>query len=592
MKNDSLESFFKKLLVSLTSCIRSFTVHNGRIILTSKQRVRVENPLRLAALLLAVLLLFAGCGPSGDTEVASNADLRTSNIDTSDTLFAPDRLLQIDIEMDPAEYDVVRAEGRSYPQIFSGCWTTYPDYSHFKATVSVDGIVYDEVDIRKKGFLGSISAGRPSIKLKFDTYRPGRRLESMDRLTLNNDRQDPSHAHQCIVYDMFRAAGLPAPRCNFARVSVNGQDLGIYTNVESVKKHFLRRNFGNDNDEGNLYEAQVADFGEFLKENFQLKTNEIVNDRSDLDTVVEALRVDDVNLPDALAQFVDLDALVDFWAMEAITGHWDGLSGNANNYLLYHDPSSGLFYYIPWGTDGAMALGHPFRPNSVPLYRYATIPSRLFNIPQYRDRYHQRLLELLDVTWDENALNAEMDRIRDLTGTPEADMASSRGFVAVQEERIRSAVAGDIPQTESTIVDREIVCNDSNITTITGTFNDGQGYFEFVDIDGNQIMVPAFAEAPREDGNEIAMNLIGEDMAGIRLIAVIDIETSDFGSTVTPFAGIATTLFLGEWDGVTFDLVGIAGDGAITFDEPAVLGAPPTMHFSADLWLRIPGVRF
>ena len=44
---------------------------------------------------------------------------------------------------------------------------------------------------------------------------------------------------------MFEKAGLPAPRCNFARVSMNGEDLGIYVHVEPVKKAFLRDNFRN-----------------------------------------------------------------------------------------------------------------------------------------------------------------------------------------------------------------------------------------------------------------------------------------------------------------------------------------------------------
>ena len=114
---------------------------------------------------------------------------------------------------------------------------------------------------------------------------------------------------------------------------MNGQDLGIYSNVESVKKHFLRRNF-DGNDGGNLYEAQVGDFGEHTKESFQLKTNRDVNDRSDLDAVVEALKADDENLPGLLAQRLDMNRFLSFWAMEAISGHCDSATGNANNYLV------------------------------------------------------------------------------------------------------------------------------------------------------------------------------------------------------------------------------------------------------------------
>ena len=550
---------------------------------------------RMSICLIAAALL-AGCGPSGGSSVATNSDLQTpsvsSDVDTSDEMFVSNRVLDIDIQMDAGDYDVMRIEGRSLPKVFSGCWKEYPDYTHFKATVTVDDKVLRDVDIRKKGFLGSISASRPSVKLNFGTHVPGRRLKSLERMTLNNNRQDPSNTHQCITYQLFRDAGLSAPRCNFARVSINGRNLGIYTHVESVKKHFLRRSFGEANDEGNLYEAQVADFGELLKENFQLKTNELMNDRSDLDLVVSALQADDLNLPNLLSDIVDLDAFIDFWAMETITGHWDGAAGNANNYFVYHDPFSGKFHYIPWGTDGAMELGHPFRPNGVPLYRYGRIHSRLYSIPEYRDQYHTRLLELLDEIWDADTLNAEVDRIQLLTDTPEEELASSRQFIDALEERIRSAVAGNIPQTESTIVDEATVCDDSNITSVSGSFIDGNGSFEYVDLAGNLVVVPAWAEAPRQEDGDIVMNLIGEDTGAYRVIGLIDIEESDFGSEEVWFQGVATMMQIGEWDGENWNRIGYVGDGSIVFDEPAVLGEPTTMSFSAELWLRIPGQRF
>ena len=39
------------------------------------------------------------------------------------------------------------------------------------------------------------------------------------------------------------AAGVVAPRCNFATVTVNGQLIGLYVHVESIKKQFVGRHF-------------------------------------------------------------------------------------------------------------------------------------------------------------------------------------------------------------------------------------------------------------------------------------------------------------------------------------------------------------
>ena len=83
-------------------------------------------------------------------------------------------------------------------------------------------------------------------------------MSGLTRFTLNNAKQDPSYVNQCIGYDLFRAAGVPAPRCNFANVTVNGENLGLYVHVESVKKPYLRQYFASD--EGNLYEGTLSDF--------------------------------------------------------------------------------------------------------------------------------------------------------------------------------------------------------------------------------------------------------------------------------------------------------------------------------------------
>jgi spore coat protein H len=543
---------------------------------------------------LAALLLCTGCGAGGGSQVVSNAGLRTANVDTSDALFEPDSLLQVKITMDPAEYEILRQEGRSLPGVFSGCQGDF-EYSHFKATVNVDGEVLEEVDIRKKGFLGSLSAGRPSFKLNFDTFQPGRRLESLERMTLNNNQQDPGNTHQCITYKLFRDAGLPAPRCNFARVSMNGEPLGIYTHVESIKEHFLSRNF--ESDQGNLYEGQfpVADFGEYTKEYFQLKTNEEINDRSDLDTVVNALEADDENLPSLLEQVVDVDEYLSFWAMESITGHWDSATGNANNYFVYNDPASGLFHYIPWGTDGAMQLFHSLAPGTGPLYRYTSIPARLFKLPDYQEKYHQRVLSLLDELWDENALHAEVDRIRDLTGTAEADLAQVRNFIDKHPVRLRDAVAGELEQQERTIVDEPYPCDDSRISAISGSFNKGLGYFEYVDDAGTTITVPAFAAPPEQDagqglpGGGVTMTLVG-NVDGLTRVAFMTIEASEFGPGEIPFHGFVTTVILIEIGGDQgFSVIGLAGEGSITFDEPPAIGEPPTFHFSGELGLTPDG---
>ncbi len=39
-----------------------------------------------------------------------------------------------------------------------------------------------------------------------------------------------------MAYKLFNDAGVQAPRCSFAKVTVNGEYLGLYSNVESIGK--------------------------------------------------------------------------------------------------------------------------------------------------------------------------------------------------------------------------------------------------------------------------------------------------------------------------------------------------------------------
>ena len=77
-------------------------------------------------------------------------------------------------------------------------------------------------------------------------------------------------------------------------------------------KPFLSRGFGDDS--GNLYEGQISDFNTGLIFTFEVETNELENDRSDLESVVTALQADDASLWNALNAVIDMDAFLTYWA--------------------------------------------------------------------------------------------------------------------------------------------------------------------------------------------------------------------------------------------------------------------------------------
>ncbi len=359
-----------------------------------------------------------------DGDADADADSDDGNLppdEWADALFDPDRLIEIVIEMDPEDAEELARQTRTIEDIIGGadCLAEphVSPFTYFPATVTVDGERLEEVGVRKKGFLGSLSETKPALKLDFGEFVPDRELHGLNKLTLNNSVSDPSYVRQCLTYQLFADAGIPAPRCNFAHVVVNGIDLGVYVHLQSVGEDMLGEWF--DEDEGDLWEGAISDFRSDWVGTLELKTNEQSEDRSRLGRVVEAAEASDGAIVDALGEVIDVDQFTTFWAMEVLTAHWDGYAGNTNNFFVYDDPTSGRFQFMPWGTDGAMHRPGDFGMGSSTLVT-SVLPYRLYQIPEMQEAYVDEVIRLLDAVWDTDALVAEIDRMEALVA-PVAD---------------------------------------------------------------------------------------------------------------------------------------------------------------------------
>ncbi len=347
--------------------------------------------------------------------------------------FDPFRVMEVDVSISQENWDVLRRQGRKLLDTFGDDCTAGPPlspYDWFPADITIDGETRTNVGIRKKGFIGSLDSIRPSLKVRISRFVGSQRLYGTDRFTFNNNKQDPAKIKQCLGYQLFAAAGLPAPRCSLAHVRVtteNGtQDLGIYTNVEDMHTPLLSRLFGNSG--GNHYEGSfTADFRPRSLPIIEYKNNEDTNDGSDLRAVAEVLgQASDEELFAALEELIDLDAFYRFWAMEGLIGHWDGYAGNINNYHLYHNLADDKFHFLPWGADDTFGQGNPLRGEGsiAPLVSArGKLARRLYLHPDGAELYKQRLQAYFDSVWNETELLAEIDRMAALIAPVTGDIS-------------------------------------------------------------------------------------------------------------------------------------------------------------------------
>ena len=421
-------------------------------------RVRPTTLRRLLLAVTAVALAatLAGCGEdpaapddAGPPDAGVGPD---AAIDRSAALFPTDRVLEVRITLAAADWNLLRNEPRPSDLSDTTCarQPSAPGYTYVTGSITIDGVTTADVGLRKKGNLGSLSTARPGLRVKASEYVMGQRIAGLEVLTLNNNHQDDSLISQCLGYSLFRRAGVPAPRCAFAHVIVNGEDLGVYSHVETIREEFLARNFADAS--GNLYESG-GDFVVGGTGGFQPKTHERAPDCRDLDAVASALAASPAEVPARVGAVVDLDEAVRFWAMEVITDHWDGFSNNLNNYFIYDDPSTGRLNFIPWGID-ALFGGRERTTRPYSVFACGALPWRLYNVPATRARYLAELRHLLDTVWDGPTIVAEIDRLEGLL-RPLADPGTSggfhdrldrtRAFVTGREAQLRAELAGADP---------------------------------------------------------------------------------------------------------------------------------------------------
>lgn len=390
-------------------------------------------------------------GGSGGSGAAGGSGGSGGVVDVGD-LFDPDRIIEISIDLSATDAVNVEEEERvlltylGTEDCLAAPWSS--PYDFYPATVTVEGVTRENVGVRKHGFMTTTSSKKPSLRIDFKEFVDGQTLGEYERMSLVHSTQDPSLIRTCLAYDLFRKAGLLAPRCNFAHVTFEGEDLGIYANVENINRDFLDEAV--DDDTGTLYQGEYSDFTEGFTGTFEKETNDETPDLPEVDALTAALTVTDAELETSLAPIVVLDEFYAYWAMEVLTNHWDGYTNNANNFFVYDDPDAGGLRMIVSSPDGTFRTENPAPAGpDAPISVFATskLPRRLYLDADTRADYITKLEALLASTWDEAAIGMEIDRMEALlvpiAGTEiEAPIEAVRAFVSGRRAALEAELAG------------------------------------------------------------------------------------------------------------------------------------------------------
>ena len=241
------------------------------------------------------------------------------------------------------------------------------DYKYMPAQVNFDGEIIDSTGVRLKGNSSFWTEGmKKSIKLKFNKYISGQKLDGLKKINLNNNFNDPTLMREKLFLDILQKNDVYAPRCTYSKVYINNVYWGLYTIVDHVDKVFLLSNFNDKS--GNLFKgdkepwltcANLAYHQDAMEYRncYTLETNEEINDWSDLENLIDIINNTPAsNYTNILNSVLNTNSFINAWAANIVFVNVDSYVETGHNYYIYHNPISDKFAWITWDVNESFGL--------------------------------------------------------------------------------------------------------------------------------------------------------------------------------------------------------------------------------------------
>lgn len=311
----------------------------------------------------------------------------------------------------------------------------YPATFLFKKGAKIDTVL--NIGFRLRGNT-SRNSQKKSFKISFNTFVSGREYLGLDKMNLNGEHNDPSILRAKLSWDIFQKIGLIAPRASHIKLYINDEYFGLYLNVEHIDDEFLKDRFGTD--AGNLYKSLYPADLSYISENpddykwipdwadrrvYELKTNTEIDDYSDLSAFISFLEHSSSTIfADEIEHYINVDGVLQWMAVDILTGNWDNYWYNQNNFYLYNNPITNRFEFIPYDYDNTFGidfLGPDWGTRDVnnwgPNGANRPLTNRILEVEEYRKRLNYYIDNLITEVFNEETLFAEIDRLKALTET-------------------------------------------------------------------------------------------------------------------------------------------------------------------------------
>ena len=304
------------------------------------------------------------------------------------------------------------------------------------ATVTVDGRAYRDVGVHFRGN-SSFNVGngyKRSLNLAFAFVDEDQSIGGYRTLNFLNANTDPTFMRTVLSMHIARQY-IPAPKANFVRVVINGENWGVYANAQQFNKEFVDDNFKTT--KGARWKVPqgvgggVAGFSyrgddaNSYRGVFQIKSKdepEVWSALIDLARTLQETPPD--RLEAALASRLDVDGYLRFLALDNAMANGDGFYARTADYSLYRHPE-GQFHFVfhdanemfnagGGGRGGPGGGGVMLSPLVAQDDTNKPIISRILAVPALRARYLAFVREIAGTSMAWDAIGPVVKQYRDL----------------------------------------------------------------------------------------------------------------------------------------------------------------------------------
>ncbi|MEZ6095897.1 MAG: CotH kinase family protein [Pirellulaceae bacterium] len=235
------------------------------------------------------------------------------------------------------------------------------------ATLTVDGKEYPNCGVRFRGASSYMMVPRGykrSLNVSMDLAIDSQRLMGYKTLNLLNSSSDSSMMSS-VLYSHIAEKYLPAPKANFVRVVINGENWGIYSNVEQFNKDFVKDRFGTD--QGGRWKVSGSpagggglDYRGDDLDKYGYPYEQKSGGKEATKKLVEFCKILNEStadeLPAKLESVADVDELLWFLALDIGLINTDGYWIRASDYSIYLDEQN-KFHFVPHDMNEAFRAG-------------------------------------------------------------------------------------------------------------------------------------------------------------------------------------------------------------------------------------------